>query len=165
MADFTRFGIAAEKALGWPAGSFLAAYRGNRSLANDIALADSILPPLLGRLLDASPNATWQGSATELLELLQRAGRRPGPFQQGVAEEAPSTQRQAPPAAPNLEGEGIQVTFDRDGSAKRSKTIKIWRTSEQGAGEASGASGASGASWSGLAPDAPDAPHTVVLRF
>ena len=30
MADFTRFGVAVERALNWPADSFLTAYQGNR---------------------------------------------------------------------------------------------------------------------------------------
>ena len=69
MADFAHFGVAAERALGWPAGSFLSAYRGNRDEANAIALADSLLPPVIEQLLQKSEGC-WQGSASKLLERL-----------------------------------------------------------------------------------------------
>ena len=47
MADFARWVVAAEPALGWPAGSFLKAYTGNRDAIHEIALdAAVIVPPM-----------------------------------------------------------------------------------------------------------------------
>src|SRR5262249_21059876 len=43
MADFARFGVAVERALGGPPGVFLAAYRANREAADDLALEASLV--------------------------------------------------------------------------------------------------------------------------
>jgi hypothetical protein len=72
MADFALLGVAAEHALSWPRGSFLAAYSGNREAAHGIVLDSSPVVAPLCALADAG---TWTGTATELLdELGKRAG-------------------------------------------------------------------------------------------
>ena len=71
MADFAKWVTAAEPALPWAAGEFLAAYRANRDCANVVSLeASAIYAPLLG--LDLP----FEGAATELLSQLQ--GQAPG---------------------------------------------------------------------------------------
>jgi hypothetical protein len=68
MADFATWVTAAEPALGWKHGSFVAAYRANRQDAGDIALESSpIVPPVL-RLVEQAP--IWEGTATDLLKAL-----------------------------------------------------------------------------------------------
>lgn len=158
MADFTRFGIAAERALGWPAGSFLEAYRANRQIANNIALADSVLPPLIRKLLDACQDATWEGSGTELLDHLGALAGDQARFSKEWPKKPHSLSGKLRRLAPNLEAEGIQVTFDRDGSATRSRTIKICRIPEPAAGGASEASRAAEAWPDQDASDALDTP-------
>ena len=75
MADFAEWATAAEPALGWPSGAFLAAYTANRDSANDLALdADVIVAPLR-QFIDRK--GEWQGTASELLAELN-----------GLAEEA-----------------------------------------------------------------------------
>jgi hypothetical protein len=70
MADFARLGVAAEKALRWPPGSFLDAYNRNRAEASAGALDDiSFLDPL-NKLLDRVGAKGWDGAATELLQEL-----------------------------------------------------------------------------------------------
>jgi hypothetical protein len=70
MADATRWITAAEGALRWPAGSFLAAYRGNRSRSRDLTLQASPLAAAITMLLaDAEP---WSGTATQLLGALEQ---------------------------------------------------------------------------------------------
>ena len=60
---------AAERALGWPSGSFMAAYTGNRESANELALdASPVGPPLLDLLQD---EGAFSGTASELLEKLE----------------------------------------------------------------------------------------------
>jgi hypothetical protein len=39
MADFALWATAAETAFGWPSGTFMTAYQGNRESANEVALA------------------------------------------------------------------------------------------------------------------------------
>ena len=71
MADFAGWVSAAEPALGWPAGTFLAAYERNRRGAHDLALdAASISGPIKQLVSEQG----WQGPATALLaRLAERA--------------------------------------------------------------------------------------------
>jgi len=69
MADFAIWVTAAEASLGWPKGTFEAAYAGNRASANDVALeASPVARPLL-ELLDTQ--GSWKGSSSELLQALE----------------------------------------------------------------------------------------------
>jgi len=43
MADFARFGVAVERALAWPPGSFLATYGANREAAHELTLQASLV--------------------------------------------------------------------------------------------------------------------------
>jgi len=70
MADFARLALAAEPALGFPPGSFLAAYDANIAEANDSALESSSVAIALFEFL--KPGDTWEGSAKELLEALAK---------------------------------------------------------------------------------------------
>ncbi|MCM2332378.1 MAG: hypothetical protein NDI82_00325 [Anaeromyxobacteraceae bacterium] len=68
MADFAKVGVAVETALGWPPGSFMAAYTGNRSVANEIAIEASLIGPFI-RALAAQPRG-WTGTPEALLKRL-----------------------------------------------------------------------------------------------
>ena len=64
MADFAVWATAAEEALGWEPGAFMAAYTGNRREATDSALdADPVAGAVLKLMQDRDE---WAGSATEL---------------------------------------------------------------------------------------------------
>jgi hypothetical protein len=70
MADFARWCIAAEPALGCEAGAFMRAYASNRSNAHELALEAS---PIAGALVSfAEREEQWTGTAGELLEELIR---------------------------------------------------------------------------------------------
>lgn len=71
MADFAQWGIAVERAMGWPAGTFVAAYSDTRRDASDVALDGSAITlPLFewlnGRREDGE-SRKWEGTMTELL--------------------------------------------------------------------------------------------------
>jgi putative DNA primase/helicase len=67
MADFAKFVTAAEAALGWSDGAFMDAYTRNRDLGREIVLeSDSVAQAIL----NWNP-ASWYGSATELLVVLE----------------------------------------------------------------------------------------------
>jgi hypothetical protein len=68
MADFAVWVAAAEEALGWEQGAFMRAYAGNRSEANEMALANDPVAGAVGRLLDRREE--WSGTATEMLKEL-----------------------------------------------------------------------------------------------
>ena len=64
MADFARWATAAERALGWEKGTFMAAYKGNRTAANEVALeASPVAQPLLELLEEESG---WTGKSSAL---------------------------------------------------------------------------------------------------
>ena len=69
MADFALWVSAAEPALGWAPGSFLADYTTNREHATEAILSDSILYEPLLRVLE-SHDGTWEGTPGELLDAL-----------------------------------------------------------------------------------------------
>lgn len=69
MADFALWATAAETALGWPTGTFIAAYQGNRESANEVALEASVIARPLLDLLENQ--GEWSGSSGELLKALE----------------------------------------------------------------------------------------------
>jgi hypothetical protein len=69
MADFALWATAAETAFGWPNGTFMAAYQGNRESAHEVALEASVVARPLLDLLEAQ--GEWAGSSGELLRLLE----------------------------------------------------------------------------------------------
>jgi putative DNA primase/helicase len=68
MADFARWGVAVERALGWPEGSFLAAYERNRAEIVGDMLSNDLSATMLIRFMADKPS--WSGTATELLTAL-----------------------------------------------------------------------------------------------
>lgn len=69
MADFAIWTTAAEEALGWSPGTFMAAYAGNRQEAHELAIESSpIGPPILSFM---HKRVAWEGSAKELRENLE----------------------------------------------------------------------------------------------
>jgi len=73
LADFARFAVACEPALGLAHGEFLEAYRGNRAEAHELALDAAPIAEPLRRLLHE--NGVWEGTYSELLgALAERAG-------------------------------------------------------------------------------------------
>jgi hypothetical protein len=69
MADFTTWIIAAQPALDWPEGTFLAAYKQNRGESNALALESAIVAPAILALMHSRDS--WQGTARELLDELE----------------------------------------------------------------------------------------------
>lgn len=79
MADFARWGHAAEPAFGVAPGAFLEAYNRNRGEANAIAIDASLVAGAVRALVDAQapstltdpPVKTWKGTMKNLLEALE----------------------------------------------------------------------------------------------
>lgn len=69
MADFVKWAVACESALGLKPGTFLKAYEGDRSAANEMALAASTLANALMKLID-SRDEPWDGTTASLLMAL-----------------------------------------------------------------------------------------------
>jgi hypothetical protein len=71
FADFTKWIVAAEPALGWKPGTFVNAYMANRMSAAAEALEQSPIGPAIVSLMEHCSEGEWSGSATELLMTLE----------------------------------------------------------------------------------------------
>lgn len=69
MADFARWGVAAETGFGWEPGTFMNAYDANRKEANDIALDHPLANATIAL---AKKKVHWSGSASDLLGCLNK---------------------------------------------------------------------------------------------
>lgn len=69
MADFARVGVAVEQVLGWPAGSFLAAYLTNVSAGDVIAVEHS---PIGAAIQAVAVDGGFEGKVGDLLERITR---------------------------------------------------------------------------------------------
>jgi len=71
MADFALWVTAAEPALPWECGKFLAAYTQNRAEIVEAAVDGDSVASAVRRFFESYVGPVWQGSATELLENLE----------------------------------------------------------------------------------------------
>jgi hypothetical protein len=139
MADFARWVVAAEPALGWPSGSFLKAYTGNRDAIHEIALDAAAIVAPLGTLLESG---AFLGTATELLDRLAGIAGESATRRRGWPGNATSLSRELARIAPNLRSVGIEVEKRRESHGRRLIAI---RTSPETPSPASPASSSSGA--------------------
>jgi len=72
MADFALWATACESGLKLPQGSFLAAYARNRAESNTAAIEAAVIGPYLMELMAERPDGGWSGTATELLDEINR---------------------------------------------------------------------------------------------
>jgi hypothetical protein len=118
MADFARFAVAAEPALGCAPGAFLSAYTRNRTAANELALEASPIATVL--IAFVTEVETWRGTAGELLKKLnERAGD--SAQGEGWVKSAQSLGGTLKRLAPNLRASGVEVKTGvrMPGSGKR----------------------------------------------
>jgi hypothetical protein len=135
MADFAKWVVAAEPALPWAAGEFLAAYRANRDSANVVSLeASAIYAQLLAIELP------FEGAANELLGRLHAKFPDATKPPKGWPANARSLSNALRRIAPNLRREGIEVIFYDQARPRR---ITIARSAKAG-NFASNASDATG---------------------
>ncbi|MFN0132731.1 MAG: hypothetical protein ACKVW3_09420 [Phycisphaerales bacterium] len=121
MADFAKWIVAAEPALPWAPGEFMAAYTGNRNESNEQAVENALIGPPIVALMRAE--RVWAGTAGELLAALEKY----------VAERARKDKRWPtnPKAmasalrrlAPNLRALGIAVSLPERGTGHTKRRI------------------------------------------
>ena len=122
MADFATWVTAAEPGCGWPEGSFMAAYAGNRESAVELAVeADPVALAVRAMIADRDQ---WEGTATELLhELNERTQDHVRRNKRWPADGARLSNRLRR-AAPALRTLGVKVIEPRrQGRASR----KVWK--------------------------------------
>lgn len=128
MADFARFAVAAEPALGCAPGAFLSTYTRNRTAANELALEASPIATVL--LAFVSDVETWRGTAGELLkELNGRAGEMV--LAEGWAKSAQSLGGTLKRLAPNLRASGMDVKTGVRMPGNGRRLIILEKTSNQ----------------------------------
>jgi len=121
MADFALWVTASEKALGWPSGTFIDVYQGNRDSANELALESSPVGTLLLELL--GNQGEWSGSASELLDVLD--GQVPDQTKRAKSwpKNGRSMAGHLKRLSPNLRAVGWEVEYHREAS-RRTWTIR-----------------------------------------
>ena len=113
MADFARFGEAVGRGLGWPAETFLGAYRDNRKDTTVSMLEDSPLAQELLKLIEIEEVLNWTATPSDMLYEFTRHATK------GVVASArwPKTPamlgNELRRLAPQLRELGIIVTFTR----------------------------------------------------
>jgi uncharacterized protein YukE len=123
MADFAIWVSACEAGLGWPEGTFLAAYTENRSSANETAMEASLVGVAAQQFM--AEQQSWQGTSTELLAALE-----------DVVDEKTQHRRDWPKTprklsgdlrrvAPNLRRAGLDVIFSRGAGKNRKRFIML----------------------------------------
>ena len=138
MADFARWVVAAEPALGWPTGSFLKAYTGNRDAIHEIALDAAVIFPSMRTLLESGE---FVGTATGLLDRLAGIVGESATRRSGWPGNATSLSRELARIAPNLRSVGIEVEKRRESHGRRLIAIRTVPEPPSPASPASPASG------------------------
>jgi hypothetical protein len=123
MADFAKWSVAAEPAYCQP-GEFLKAYSGNRQNSIDESLAASPVMDAILKMTDAPDFRYWEGTPSELLELLnEKAGEKIQRSKAWPKEPAHLT-RKLNKAEPQLRSRGISIEHDRDKKRRKIRLVK-----------------------------------------
>jgi hypothetical protein len=126
MADFAAWVAAAEPALGWPAGSFLGAYTGNRLDGLTAALDDSPVGSAVLALMTRQD--FWEGTNDQLLRQLTEAAddvtRRQAAWPRSARKLSADLDR----LAPSLRAAGVALTRGRKAGGKRDRLLRLART-------------------------------------
>jgi hypothetical protein len=122
MADFATWVVAAERALRWQPGRFLATYSETRASGHETALSDSLIYPPLVDLLQAGK---WTGTASELLEALAlKVGEKVTRHRSWPSKPKALSDR-LKRLAPALRSVGITIERFRDRTGKRWVGIEL----------------------------------------
>ncbi len=112
MADFARVGVAMERVLGWPSGSFLAAYADNRAIGSELALeAYPIVGPLCQLVKEY--NGHWEGSMSGLLAALAPLATEQARHERRWPSAGNKLSSQLDRVAPSLRARGFVVDHGR----------------------------------------------------
>ncbi len=133
MADFSRLGVACERVLGWPQGSFLAAYEANRMLSIAAVVDDD--PVLQAVTTLAHRHGFWHGRASDLMTQLRKLVPRHVCSSAAWPRDARTLSAHLRRNAQGLATQGVELRFDRNvGGLKRVIEVRLSNSSTQGAG-------------------------------
>jgi hypothetical protein len=127
MADFAKWVVAAEPALGWPAGRFMEAYTANRDSANDLALECAAVAGGVQTFM--ADRSRWEGTWKELLAELNRLADDATRKDEDWPKSARGLSGQLRRIAPNLRRAGIDSQLpDRKVGGKRAHLLVLVAT-------------------------------------
>jgi hypothetical protein len=129
MADYAKFAIASEKALGLKTGKFIETFDTSREKVREIVIEASPVGEAIVRLMDKTP-LVWKGTASELLEKLEECTDEATYRSRYFPKASNSLSRQLNRLAPDLKALGIEVGYFREGQDRNrliclEKVVKI----------------------------------------
>jgi len=127
LADTIEWVGAAEPALGWPPGTFLAAYRANQQAIHGAVVEASSLASEIVDLCEI--RGSWEGTADELLDDLDTSFVIRGRREKGFPTVGNHLVRLLRRLAPNLRGMGVSVEFHQTGGTRSRKMILLKKVS------------------------------------
>lgn len=126
MSDFARWVIAAEPSTGWPTGRFMEAYKGNRDEANEVTLEAS---PIARYVIEMATRGTgWEGTAAELLEILNRGASFSDHRHPGWPKTPRTLSNSIRRITPNLRTANIEAKFERNSASHTRERLISFRT-------------------------------------
>ena len=127
MADFALFGVAVERALGWPTGTFINAYYTNQASAYSSAIEASPVALAVQALVES--RRVFEGTATDLLNELSLYADERARSHRGWPDSGWKLSCVLRRLAPNLRTSGVEVTTgERKPDHKRTRLIRIAKT-------------------------------------
>lgn len=111
MADFAQFAIAAETAMGFPPGSFMRVYLGNRQEGHETVLEAEPVAGAVQRLLDRQNR--WKGTVAQLLSELEKLVDERTKRHKSWPGDARMLGRALKRLAPSLRNSGIEMTGNK----------------------------------------------------
>ena len=127
MADFTRWAVAAEPALGLASGSFLETYQRNRSQAYETVIQDSPIAQAILALLDQNHDSWKRGSMQDLLDDLEAEASEKTTKTKGWPKSPRGLRAQIDRLAPVLRTVGVSVETGKG----RERWVRITRGCKQ----------------------------------
>jgi len=125
LVDFTIWGEALARALGFQKGAFTAAYAQLCASINREAVEGDVVGELLLRLMEGQES--WSGTATELLSELKEVARSLGIGESGLPRAPNSLSRRINRLKVSLREVGMLVEYTRSPGADRKRIISIYR--------------------------------------
>jgi len=123
MADFAIWITACEQALGWPAGTFMAAYTENRSSANETAMEAPIVGTVIVEFM--ADRQAWEGTSADLLICLETTAGEKVQRRQDWPKSPRKLSGDLRRVAPNLRRAGMDIRFERGAGKDRKRLIRL----------------------------------------
>ncbi len=123
MADFARFGVAVERALNWPEGSFTEAYAQNQQQQMSNSLGDDPLAAAIRTLVktEVEAGASYTKTPTELLAALREVATRNQVANKAWPLSPHALSKRLKKMEPALRACGVGITFHHSGN----RTISV----------------------------------------